>query len=68
MMNVCLKISPKPTDTNRPKASELPPAANGTMILTGLVGHVASWEKADMGTQATGIMTASKRFLHRKFI
>jgi hypothetical protein len=38
------------------------------MILTGLLGHVASWEKADMGTQAIGIMTASKRFLHRKFI
>jgi hypothetical protein len=54
--------------TNRPKASELPPAAKGTMILTGLLGHVASWEKTVNGAQAIGIMTASKKFLHRKFI
>jgi hypothetical protein len=38
------------------------------MILTGLVGQAASWEKTVNGAKAIGIKAAIKKLLHRKFI
>jgi hypothetical protein len=38
------------------------------MILTGLVGQAASWEKTVKGAKAIGKVTASMEILDRKFI